>query len=252
MNRTNLAIKEEYVVETENEVDSQNLEIREIKKDVEPSKDAIKVKNGIVYLICKKIIDIVAGVIGVILLAPITLVVWIIRLCMHENDGPLFFEQLRIGKDGKQFRLYKFRTMVMNADEKLYKYLEENEEARKVYKKYKKLKNDPRITKLGNFLRKTSLDEFPQFINLLKGDMSLVGPRPYLYREMNDMGDYYDQIVQVKPGITGYWQVNGRNDVDFEERTYMDTYYIEHRGIIMDLKIILKTVLKMFKKEGAI
>ncbi len=252
MNRTNLAIKEEYVVETENEVDSQNLEIREIKKDVEPSKDAIKVKNGIVYLICKKIIDIVAGVIGVILLAPITLVVWIIRLCMHENDGPLFFEQLRIGKDGKQFRLYKFRTMVMNADEKLYKYLEENEEARKEYKKYKKLKNDPRITKLGNFLRKTSLDEFPQFINLLKGDMSLVGPRPYLYREKNDMGDYYDQIVQVKPGITGYWQVNGRNDVDFEERTYMDTYYIEHRGIIMDLKIILKTVLKMFKKEGAI
>ena len=252
MNRTNLAIKEEYVVETENEVDSQNLKIREIKKDVEPSKDAIKVKNGIVYLICKKIIDIVAGVIGVILLAPITLVVWIIRLCMHENDGPLFFEQLRIGKDGKQFRLYKFRTMVMNADEKLYKYLEENEEARKEYKKYKKLKNDPRITKLGNFLRKTSLDEFPQFINLLKGDMSLVGPRPYLYREKNDMGDYYDQIVQVKPGITGYWQVNGRNDVDFEERTYMDTYYIEHRGIIMDLKIILKTVLKMFKKEGAI
>ena len=252
MNRTNLAIKEEYVVETENEVDSQNLEIREIKKDVEPSKDAIKVKNGIVYLICKKMIDIVAGVIGVILLAPITLVVWIIRLCMHENDGPLFFEQLRIGKDGKQFRLYKFRTMVMNADEKLYKYLEENEEARKEYKKYKKLKNDPRITKLGNFLRKTRLDEFPQFINLLKGDMSLVGPRPYLYREKNDMGDYYDQIVQVKPGITGYWQVNGRNDVDFEERTYMDTYYIEHRGIIMDLKIILKTVLKMFKKEGAI
>lgn len=252
MNRTNLAIKEEYVVETENEVDSQNLEIREIKKDVEPSQDAIKVKSGIVYLICKKIIDIVAGVIGVILLAPITLVVWIIRLCMHENDGPLFFEQLRIGKDGKQFRLYKFRTMVMNADEKLYKYLEENEEARKEYKKYKKLKNDPRITKLGNFLRKTSLDEFPQFINLLKGDMSLVGPRPYLYREKNDMGDYYDQIVQVKPGITGYWQVNGRNDVDFEERTYMDTYYIEHRGIIMDLKIILKTVLKMFKKEGAI
>ena len=240
------------MVETENEVDSQELGIKEIKKDIEPSKDAIKVKNGIVYLICKKIIDIVAGVIGVILLAPITLVVWIIRLCMHENDGPLFFEQLRIGKDGKQFRLYKFRTMVMNADEKLYKYLEENEEARKEYKKYKKLKNDPRITKLGNFLRKTSLDEFPQFINLLKGNMSLVGPRPYLYREKKDMGDYYDQIVQVKPGITGYWQVNGRNDVDFEERTYMDTYYIEHRGIIMDLKIILKTVLKMFKKEGAI
>ena len=256
MNRTNLAIKEEYVVETETEVDSQKLGIEEIKKEElkenNHAEDFEKKKVSMVYLVSKKVIDIIAGIIGTILLLPVTIIVWIVRILKHENDGPLFFEQLRIGKNGKQFRMYKFRTMVMNADEKLYEYLEENEEARKEYKKYKKLKDDPRITKLGIFLRKTSLDEFPQFINILKGEMSLVGPRPYLHRERNDMGDYYDQIVQVKPGITGYWQVNGRNDVDFEERTYMDTYYIEHRGIIMDIKIILKTVLKIFKKEGAI
>ena len=251
MNRSNLAIKEEYTVETdvdtEDEAINENIIETEVTTDVKENK-----KVGIVYTICKKVIDILAGILGTILLIPVTIIVWFIRLIKHENDGPLFFEQLRIGKNGKQFRLYKFRTMVMNADEKLYKYLEENEEARKEYKKYKKLKDDPRITKLGVFLRKTSLDEFPQFINILKGDMSLVGPRPYLYREKIDMGDYYDQIVNVKPGITGYWQVNGRNDVDFEERTYMDTYYIEHRGIIMDIKIILKTVLKIFKKEGAV
>ena len=251
MNRSNLAIKEEYTVETdvdtEDEAINENIIETEVTTDVKENK-----KVGIVYTICKKVIDILAGILGTILLIPVTIIVWLVRLIKHENDGPLFFEQLRIGKNGKQFRLYKFRTMVMNADEKLYKYLEENEEARKEYKKYKKLKNDPRITKLGAFLRKTSLDEFPQFINILKGDMSLVGPRPYLYREKIDMGDYYDQIVNVKPGITGYWQVNGRNDVDFEERTYLDTYYIEHRGIIMDIKIILKTILKIFKREGAI
>ena len=177
----------------------------------------------------------------------------VIRICLHENDGPLFFEQIRIGKNGKQFRMYKFRTMVMEADEKLEKYLEENPEAKREYKKYKKLKKDPRITKLGNILRKTSLDEFPQFINVLKGEMSLVGPRPYLYREKEDLGEYYyNLITKVKPGITGYWQVNGRNDVDFEERAYMDTYYIERRGMVMDLKIVIKTFFKIFKKEGAI
>ena len=253
MNRSNLAIKEEYTIEPD--VDTEDEVINEVTIETEVTTNENEKENkkvGILYTICKKVIDILAGIFGTILLIPVTIIVWLVRLIKHENDGPLFFEQLRIGKNGKQFRLYKFRTMVMNADEKLYKYLEENEEARKEYKKYKKLKDDPRITKLGAFLRKTSLDEFPQFINILKGDMSLVGPRPYLYREKIDMGDYYDQIVNVKPGITGYWQVNGRNDVDFEERTYLDTYYIEHRGIIMDIKIILKTILKIFKREGAI
>ena len=225
----------------------------EQEKNSSCERETVKANNNLAYLIIKKIVDIIAGVLGTILLIPLIAIVWIIRKCLNENDGPLFFEQIRIGKNGKKFRMYKFRTMVMEADEKLYKYLEENPEAKKEYKKYKKLKHDPRITKLGAILRKTSLDEFPQFINVLKGEMSLVGPRPYLYREKEDLGEYYyNSITKVKPGITGYWQVNGRNDVDFEERAYMDTYYIERRGIIMDLKIILKTFLKIFKKEGAV
>ena len=142
--------------------------------------------------------------------------------------------------------------MVMHADEKLWEYLNNNSEAKEEYKKYKKLKVDPRITKLGKFLRKTSLDEFPQFINVLKGDMSLVGPRPYLYREKEDMGENYNEIIKVKPGLTGYWQVNGRSDVDFDERTQMDIEYIRDRNLWFDFKILIKTILKVFKKGGAL
>ena len=131
----------------------------------------------------KRIIDIVGGLVGTIALIPLTIIIYVARKILHEDDGPIFYEQLRIGKDGKVFRMYKYRSMVVGADEILFKYLQENEEARKEYKEYKKLKNDPRVTKVGNFIRKTSLDEFPQFINVLKGDMSLVGPRPYLPRE---------------------------------------------------------------------
>ena len=177
-----------------------------------------QVKTNIAFRVVKRIIDIVAGLVGVILLIPITVLVWIVRIIKKENTGPLFYEQLRIGKNGKQFRMYKFRSMCMNADEKLKTYLAENEEARKEYKKYKKLKNDPRITKVGCFLRETSLDEFPQFINVLFGSMSLVGPRPYLPREKEDMGEYYSTIVKVKPGLTGPWQVAGRSNLKFEDR----------------------------------
>ena len=158
--------------------------------------------NGklMVYKFLKRVIDIIGGLVGVILLIPMTLCIYIARVINKENDGPIFYEQLRVGKNGKEFRFYKYRSMVMNADEKLEEYLEQNEEARLEYQKYKKLRHDPRITKLGEFLRKTSIDEFPQFINVLKGDMSLVGPRPYLHREIKDMGDNYKVITSVKPG----------------------------------------------------
>ena len=209
-------------------------------------------KNKIIYKLIKRIVDIIGGLVGTILLIPITIVLYIVTLFYKENKGPLFFEQLRIGKNGKEFRLYKFRSMVMHADEKLWEYLNNNQEAKEEYKKYKKLKEDPRITKLGKFLRKTSLDEFPQFINVLKGDMSLVGPRPYLYREKADMGENYSEIIKVKPGLTGYWQVNGRSDVDFNERTKMDVEYIKDRNLWFDLKILVKTILKVFKKGGAL
>lgn len=260
MNKSNLAVKgDELTTDVETTATGEILEkIAETNRvididNLQKEKKEKKTKVGFMYFACKRIVDIFAGIVGTLLLLPITLIVYLMRIIKRENDGPIFYTQLRIGKNGKRFKLYKFRTMVMNADEKLENYLKGNKEACNEYKKYKKLKHDPRITKVGNFLRKTSLDEFPQFINVLKGDMSLVGPRPYLEKEKKDISEkYYEKIIKVKPGITGYWQVNGRSDVDFEDRTYMDTYYIAHRGFIMDTKIIIKTILKIFEKEGAI
>ena len=157
--------------------------------------------------IATRALDILGGLVGCMCVIPIMLAVMINNL--KDGDfGPIFFKQERIGKNGKLFKMYKFRTMVKDADKKLEELLKTDEVARKEYKKYKKLKNDPRVTKFGAFLRKTSLDEFPQFLNVLKGDMTLVGPRPYLPREKEDMGEYYDYIIQHKPGITGYWQIS--------------------------------------------
>ncbi len=198
----------------------------------------------------KKLIDIMAGIIGTILLIPLTIGVFIGNL-INGDKGPIFYKQKRIGKDGKEFTMYKFRSMVVGADEILFNYLEKNEEAKKEYKKYKKLKNDPRITKVGKFLRKTSLDEFPQFINVLKGEMSLVGPRPYLPREKEEINGFFKYITSLKPGITGYWQINGRNDVTFVDRLQMDMDYYYRHTLKIDIKIVLKTVGKIVKKEGA-
>ena len=203
------------------------------------------------YLTVKRIVSFIGGLVGIIILIPTTISIWIARKFLHEDDGPLFYEQLRIGKNGKEFRLYKYRSMCMNADEKLAKYLEENEEARKEYKKYKKLKDDPRITKLGKFIRKTSIDELPQLINCLKGDMDLVSVRPYLHREIKDMGEAYWTIIKVKPGLTGYWQVNGRSKTDFKTRVKMDVDYINTRSLWGDFLFLIKTFLIVIRKEGA-
>ncbi len=198
----------------------------------------------------KRLIDILGGFVGVILLIPITIILFFANLIAKDN-GPLFYTQERIGENGKVFKMYKFRSMIVGADQKLKKYLEENEEARKEYKKYKKMKNDPRVTKIGNFIRKTSIDEIPQFINVLKGEMSLVGPRPYLLREKDDMKYFYKYIVSCKPGITGYWQINGRSNVTFEERLQMDMDYFRQHDLKNDIKILEKTVEKIVRKEGA-
>jgi len=202
------------------------------------------------YKILKRIVDIIGALFGIIMLVPMTIGIYIANLIVGDN-GPIFYSQNRIGKDGKIFKMYKFRSMVMGADEKLEKYLEENEEARKEYKINKKLKNDPRVTKIGKFIRKTSIDEFPQFVNVLKGDMSLVGPRPYLPREIDDIGKAYPYITAVKPGVTGLWQVSGRNDVTFEERLDLDIQYYKQKGIKSDMKLLGKTVKKVAFKEGA-
>lgn len=201
--------------------------------------------------IIKRMIDICGGVVGVIALIPLTIMIYIANL-VSKDKGPIFYSQERIGKDGKLFKMYKYRSMIVGADEKLHKYLEENEEARLEYSEYKKLKNDPRVTKVGNFIRKTSLDEFPQFINVLKGEMSLVGPRPYLPREKGDMGKYYTYIVKSKPGITGFWQIAGRSDVTFEDRLKMDYDYNQNKSLKLDAKLLVKTLANVVKKEGAI
>lgn len=220
-------------------------------EEIKPLLGDIK-KQNIAYRFVKRIVDVLAGIVGVVLLIPIMIVVEALRIIKKENDGPLFYTQLRIGKNGRQFKMYKFRSMCMNADEKLKEYLQENEEARKEYKKYKKLRCDPRITKVGKVLRATSLDEFPQFINVLKGDMSLVGPRPYLPREQKEMGEYYIGITKVKPGITGPWQIKGRSKITFEDRLKMDYDYANKSSLTRDVKILIKTFTKVIDKDGAV
>ncbi len=212
---------------------------------------SIRTGNNInIYSIAKRTIDIVASLLGIIILCPIVLIVFIANK-ISRDDGPIFFMQKRIGEDGKLFRLYKFRTMVVNADKILMKKLKEDKEFREKYLSYRKVENDDRITKIGKILRKTSLDEFPQFINVLKGEMSLVGPRPYLPREKKDMGEYYNYIIKCKPGITGLWQVSGRNKNTFDERLKLDLQYYNNRSFTYDIKILFKTVLSVLKKEGA-
>lgn len=201
--------------------------------------------------ILKRFIDIIGSIVGIVCLIPLTIIIWIANLIMKDN-GPIFYTQERIGKNGKIFKMYKYRSMVVGADEKLKEYLEKNEEARKEYAEYKKLKNDPRITKIGAFLRKTSLDEFPQFINILKGEMSLVGPRPYLPREKEEINGFFNYIMSCKPGLTGFWQVNGRSDVTFTDRLDMDMKYYYNHNLKMDIKILKDTVVNVIKKEGAI
>ena len=201
--------------------------------------------------IVKRAIDVVGGFCGVLLLIPITIAIWIANK-VSKDEGPIFYTQERIGENGKIFKMYKYRSMVVGADEKLKKYLKENEEARKEYKKYKKLKNDPRVTKMGKFIRKTSLDEFPQFINVLKGDMSLVGPRPYLPREKEDINGFFNYITSCKPGITGLWQISGRSHTTFTDRLTLDMSYYYNHSLKTDIKILYKTVKNVIKKEGAI
>ena len=209
--------------------------------------------KAIVYIekALKRLIDIIGSIIGIIFLIPLSIGIKMANI-KEKDNGPLFYKQKRIGKNGKEFVLHKYRSMVMDADEKLSRYLEENEEAREEYSTYKKLKDDPRVTRVGHFIRNTSLDEFPQFINVLKGDMSLVGPRPYLPREKKDMGRLYHTIVQSKPGITGMWQVSGRSEITFEDRLDMDIEYYYNWSLKTDIKLLFKTIKKVILREGAI
>lgn len=206
-----------------------------------------KNSNRIVYNFVKRFFDIILSLIGIVVLSPVFFVIaLVIRL---DSKGKVVFGHERIGKNMKKIKVYKFRTMYENAAEIFENFSEEQK--REYYINFK-LDNDPRITKVGGFLRRTSLDELPQLINILKGDMSIVGPRPIVEKEIEKYGVYAKTVFSVVPGLTGYWQANGRSDTTYDERVQMDMYYIKNRSIIMDIKIILKTFVSVIKKEGAV
>lgn len=201
--------------------------------------------------VLKRLMDICAGLCGILILIPLTVFVFI-KNRKEGDKGPIFFTQNRIGKEGKEFKMYKYRTMVLGADKILEELMEKDPAIREEYTVNKKLANDPRITSAGKFLREKSLDEFPQFINVLLGQMSLIGPRPYLPREKEDMGQYYDDVVACKPGITGMWQSHGRSDVDFDHRLVLDEYYYRNWSFWLDVTLLFKTVKQVLYGRGAV
>lgn len=167
----------------------------------------------------------------------------LLAACVYiASPGPVFFSHQRVGRNRRSFGCMKFRTMVPNADRRLQEVLDSSPELRKEFEETFKLRNDPRVTWIGKFLRKTSLDELPQFINVLKGEMSVVGPRPLVQGELERYGQNIDYVLSVKPGVTGLWQVSGRNDVSYEARVKLDVSYVTRRNLWMDLSLILKTV----------
>ena len=204
----------------------------------------------IAYSFIKRLFDIVCSFIGIIILIPLSAIIKVSYVLTGDFHS-IFFTQNRIGKNGKEFKLFKFRTMVVNADEVLFKLLKENKDLAKEYKKNRKLKNDPRITKIGKILRRTSIDELPQLINVFIGNMTMIGNRPYLPREKEDMDKYYSDIVKTRPGITGYWQVSGKKNSTFQKRLELESFYSKNCGLKMDIKIFFKTFGAVIKGHGA-
>lgn len=197
------------------------------------------------YFAIKRTFDVCASLFGIIVLLPVFLITMIaIRL---DSKGKAIFTQDRIGLNGKLFKLYKFRSMVVNADDILKDILSKDDVLALEYRVNKKFKNDPRITRVGKFIRKLSIDELPQLFNVLKGDMSLIGNRPYLPREIDDMRPYYEKIVATKPGITGLWQTSGRSNTTFKTRCKLESDYSENACLTMDIQIFFKTFIVVFK-----
>lgn len=192
------------------------------------------------YFRVKSLLGKMLSIVGLTLLSPLFLIVFL-SLKLTEPKAPALFKQIRNGKDTKEFNIYKFRTMHVDAEDRIEELVQFNEVEGAMFK----MKNDPRVTKIGHFLRKTSIDELPQLINVLKGEMALVGPRPPLPRELTEYSDYDLQRLMVTPGCTGLWQVSGRNELSFDEMVELDLAYIKKMSLWMDLKIILKTFFVM-------
>ena len=207
------------------------------------------ISKHILYPYIKGFFDLLIGIIGIILLIPITLIVKIVSI-LSGDFGKIFYAQERIGKNGKVFKLYKFRSMVPNADEELKRLLKQKK-YREEWEKNQKLSNDPRITKIGKLLRKTSLDEVPQFINIFKGDMSLIGPRPLIKGELSAHRGNHEIYESVRPGLTGWWAANGRSDISYSERLKLEYYYVNNMSLKLDIKCIFKTIKVVICKKGA-
>lgn len=205
------------------------------------------VKPKPIYDFVKRVFDIVCSLIGLIVLSPVFIIISI--LIKTTSEGPVFFAHKRVGKGGKTIKIYKFRSMVTNAEELIKQFTPEQKAE---YEKNFKLENDPRVTKVGKFMRKTSLDELPQLINILKGDISVVGPRPVMDVETKIYGNYRNMLLSVKPGLTGFWAANGRSHTTYTRRRAMEIYYVKNRSVLLDLKIIFKTFISVFKRVGAI
>lgn len=197
------------------------------------------------YNFFKRTIDFLGAIFGLFILSPVLIIVGI--LIKMESKGSIIFSQKRIGLNGKEFNMYKFRSMVVNAEELKEKLLTQNEMSGPMFK----MKDDPRITKIGKFIRKTSIDEVPQLVNVLKGEMSLVGPRPSLPKEVSQFESWMFKRLDVKPGLTCYWQVSGRNNIDFHDWMKLDVKYVEERSFWLDVKLIFKTVFVLFGDKNA-
>lgn len=206
-------------------------------------KEPIEYKPG--YCFLKRTIDILCSLIGLIILSPLLLIVAIaIRI---ESKGPIIFAQERVGLNGNTFNMYKFRSMVANAEDLKEKLTAKNEMNGPMFK----MKEDPRVTKIGKFIRKTSIDELPQLFNVLRGEMSLVGPRPSLPKEVKHFETWMLTRLKVKPGLTCYWQVSGRNDIGFIDWMKLDVKYAREKNILIDLKLIFRTFFVLFGDEHA-
>lgn len=212
-----------------------------------PSKEYEHSSPKKIYIKIKRVFDIILSIIALVLLSPVFLIISIaIKL---DSKGKVIFKHKRIGKNGKEIYIYKFRTMVENAEEVMKTFTPEQ---MKEFKENYKLENDPRITKVGNFLRKSSLDELPQLLNILKGDLSIIGPRPIIEEELERYGEKKSTFLSVTPGLTGYWAANGRSCTSYEDRMKMELYYVENISFKLDMKVFFKTVISVIKRQGAI
>ena len=201
------------------------------------------------YAFVKRVFDIIMGLVGLIVLVPLTIVIKMAYMCSGDFH-PIFYAQDRVGKDGKLFQIYKFRSMVWDAEEQLQKLLN-YKKYKKQWKEFQKLDNDPRITMVGRVIRRGSIDEIPQFLNVLFGQMSLIGPRPLVPGELKEHKGDEKKYCSVKPGITGYWATRGRSDNDYEDRLKMEYFYIENQCFSLDVKIFFRTIRTVIRSDGA-